>query len=184
MHKSTSNFTFYPLNYPDINHIFSNKDKKPSKKRITRVLLTGAPRPAKTTPTSPSSNHSTNQPPISPSATRTAKPLSTQAPTSPAPSSNISTPLTPSLQLPPFDNIVNKVVSKSLIAALTSKDAVLKEVRDCILTNNESRLKELKPYFHSYWRDLHVRAALIDDIHVSHLGNWRMIFMATYCWWP
>ena len=90
---------------------------------------------------------------------------------------------------------------KSLIASLTSKDAVLKEVRDCILTNNESHLKALNPYIHSYWRDLHVRSgcvctdekvvipnvlreALIDDIQSSHPGTWCVICMATRCWWP
>ena len=88
-----------------------------------------------------------------------------------------------------------------MIASLTSKDAVLREVRDCIVKNNESRLKALNPYKHSYWRDLHVRSgcvciderveipnvlreALIDDIHSSHLGTWGMICMATHCWWP
>ena len=49
-------------------------------------------------------------------------------------------PLTPSPQTPTFDHIVTKIFSKSLTASLTSKDAVLKGVRDCILTNNESRL--------------------------------------------
>ena len=122
-------------------------------------------------------------------------------PTSPTHSSNASTPLTPSPHVPTFDYIVSKIFSKSLIASLTSKDAVLKEVRDCILTNNEARLKAINPYIHSYWRDLHVRSgcvcidekvaipnelreALTDDIHASHPGTWGMICMATHCWWP
>ena len=88
-----------------------------------------------------------------------------------------------------------------MIASLTSKDAVFKEVRDCIHTNNESRLKALNPYIHSYWRDLHVRfgcvcvdekvaipnvlrEALIEDIHASHPGTWGMICMAMHCCWP
>ena len=74
------------------------------------------------------------------------------------------------------------------IASLTSKDAVLKEVRDCILTNNESRLIALNLYIYTYWRDLHVRSggvcisekvalpnilrkALNDDTHASHTGT-------------
>ena len=40
---------------------------------------------------------------------------------------------------------------------LTRKDAVLKEVRDCILQNDAQRRKEVNPYIFSYWRDLHVR---------------------------
>ena len=87
------------------------------------------------------------------------------------------------------------------MTALTSKDVVLKEVRYCILTNNESRLKELNPHIHSYWRDLHVRSgcvcidekvaipnvlqeAMIEDIHASHPGTGGIICMATHCWWP
>ena len=87
------------------------------------------------------------------------------------------------------------------MASLTSKDAVLKKVRDCILTNNESRLKALNPYIHSYWRDLHVRSgcvcvdekvaipnvlpeAMVEDIHASHPGTWGMICMAMHFCWP
>ena len=127
-----------------------------------------------------------------------ANPTPITTPTSPALSSNISTPLKPSPQLPTFDNNSNKIFSNSLIASLSSRDAVLKEVRDCILTNNKSRLKAPNPYIHSFWRDLNVRSgcgctdekvaipnvpkALIDDIHASHPGTWGMICMARHCW--
>ena len=47
--------------------------------------------------------------------------------------SNLSTPLTDSPQVMSFERVVGKVFSKGLIALLTSKDAVLKEVRDCII---------------------------------------------------
>ena len=186
----------------------------PSKKRITRVRFNDASRaahqlstsdnttrPASTRSTLPTSSRAANQSTqnlSTPHATSTA--LNT-TPTSPTHSSNASTPLTPSPHVPTFDYIVSKIFNKSLIASLTSKDAVLKEVRDCILTNNESRLKEINPYIHSYWRDLHVRSgcvcvdervaipnvlreALIDDVHSSHPGNWGMICMATHSWWP
>ena len=91
--------------------------------------------------------------------------------------------------------------NKGLIASLTSKDAVLKEVRDCIIRGDEERLKALNPYLHSYWRDLHVtggcvcmdekvaipnalKDALIEDLHASHPGSWGMVCMAQHCWWP
>ena len=103
--------------------------------------------------------------------------------------------------LPPAHMYQHSTFNKSLIGSLTSKDAVLKEVRDCMLTNNENRLKPLNPYTHSYWSDPHVRSgcvcidekvaipnvlreALIEDIHSSHPGTWGMICMATHCWWP
>ena len=115
--------------------------------------------------------------------------------------SNLSTPLTDSLQVRSFEKVVGKVFSKGLIASLTSKDAVLKEVRDCIIRGDEERLKALNPYLHSYWRDLHVtggcacmdekvaipnalKDALIDDLHASHPGSWGMVCMAQHCCWP
>ena len=186
----------------------------PSKKRITRVRFNDASRAADQQSTSgdatrpesqrlnsPSNSRAANQQAESSSNPREASPPPNVTPTSPTHSSNASTPLTPSPHVPTFNYIVSKIFNKSLIASLTSKDAVLKEVRDCILTNNESRLKALNPYIHSYWRDLHVRSGcvcidekvailnvlrepLIDDIHASHPGTWGMICMATHCWWP
>ena len=115
--------------------------------------------------------------------------------------SNINIPLSDSPQVLSFDKVVGKVFNKGLIASLTSKEAVLKEVRDCIIRNDEERLKALKPYLHSYWRDLNLRSgrvcldekvaipialkdALVEDLHASHPGSWGMVCMAQHCWWP
>ena len=115
--------------------------------------------------------------------------------------SNLSTPLTDSPQVLSFEKVVGKVFNKGLIASLTSKDAVLKEVRDCIIRSDEERLKALNPYLHSYWRDLHVSSgcvcmdekvaipnalkdALVEDLHASHPGSLVMVSMAQHCWWP
>ena len=166
----------------------------PSKKRITRVRFTDTSRTANQPSSPPTTSRAANKRSNSPSDTRAGSSTRISSPTSPAPSSNVSSP-----RIPTFDHIVNKIFSKSLIASLTSKDAVLKEVRDCILTNNESRLKELNPYIQSLWRNLHVRSgcvcvdekvaipnvlreALIDEIHASHPGTWGMICIATHCW--
>ena len=186
----------------------------PSKKRITRVRFNDASRAAdqqstsgnSTRPASTRSNLSNNsrtanQTTQNSSTPREASPPHNTTPTSPTQSSNASTPLTPSPHVPTFEYIVSKIFKKSLIASLTSKDTVLKEVKDCILTNNESRLKAINPCIHSYWRDLYVRSrcvcidervaipnvlgeALIDDIHSSHPGTWGMICMAIHSWWP
>ena len=186
----------------------------PSKNIITRVQFNdtsraadqpsnsdNVTRTASTRSNSTSTPRTANQRPqniSTPPATSMAHNIT---PTSPTHSSNASTPLTPSPHVPTFEYIVSKIFNKTLIASLTSKDAVLKEVRDCILTNNEARLKAINPYIHSYWRELHVRSgcvcidekvaipnvlreALIDDIHASHPGTWGMICMATHCWWP
>ena len=186
----------------------------PSKKRITRVCFNGASRMANQPSSSQNTTRLTSQRSNSPNDSRAANqrnehsndtraasspPITT--PTSPAHSSNASTPLTPSPHVPKFEYNISKIFNKSLIASLTSKDAVLKEDRECILTNNESRLKALNPYIHSYWRDLHVRSgcvcidenvaitnglreAMTDDIHSIHPGAWSMICMATHCWCP
>ena len=75
--------------------------------------------------------------------------------------SNISTPLTDSPQVLSFDKVIGKKSNKNLIASLTSKDAVLKDIRDFIIRSDEERSKELKPYLRNYWRDLHVSSGCI-----------------------
>ena len=91
--------------------------------------------------------------------------------------------------------------NKGLIASLTSKNAVLKEVKNCIIRSDEERLKALNPYLHSYWRDLHVSSgcvymdekvaipnalkdALVEDLHASHPGSCGLVYMARHYWWP
>ena len=125
--------------------------------------------------------------------------LKPTTPTSTEASFEASTPLTPSPQIPTFNNIIGNVFSKSLITSITSKDAVLEEVRYCNLTNNEARLKESNPYIHSYWRDIHIcvgcvcihekiaipnvlREALIYNLNASRPVTWGMLCMATH-WW-
>ena len=130
----------------------------PSKKRITRVRFKDASRTANqpsssqnaTRPTSqrsnsPNDSRAANQRKEPSNDTRAASSLPITTPTPPTHLYNASTPLTPSPHVPTFEHIVSKIFNKSIIASLTSKDAVLKEVRDCILTNNESRLKALNP---------------------------------------
>ena len=113
--------------------------------------------------------------------------------------SNISTRLTDRPQVRSFDKVVGKVFNKNPIATLTSKDAVLKEVRDRIIRSEEERLKQLNPYILSYWRDLHVssgcvrmdekvailnalKQALTEDLQASCPGRWDCI--AQNCCWP
>ena len=95
---------------------------------------------------------------------------------------NICTPLTDSPQVLSCDKVITKLFNKNLLASLTSKDAVLKEVRDCIIRSDEEQLKQLNPYLHSYCQNLHVsggcvcmyekvaipkalKNALIEDLH-------------------
>ena len=100
-----------------------------------------------------------------------------------------------------FENNLNKLFTKSFLAVLTSKDAVLKEIRDCVIQDDEARCKEVSPYIHSFWKDLHVKSgclcveqrvaipnsikeAVLESIHMTHPGSWGMISLSQYAWWP
>ena len=105
------------------------------------------------------------------------------------------------LYLDSFNFTLSKIFSSSLMASLTTKDAIFKEIRDCNLTDNEDRCKQISPYIHSFSKDLHVengcvciedriilphaiKDAYVDAIHATHPGTWGMTDMATHAWWP
>ena len=92
-------------------------------------------------------------------------------------------------------------IRKMLLAILTGKDAILKEVRDCVLLNDEDTLQENSPYIYSYWRDLNVKhgclfidqriairkaikEVVLEDIHSTHPGSFTMLSLAQNIWWP
>ena len=100
-----------------------------------------------------------------------------------------------------FENNLNQLFTKSFLAVLTSEDAVLKEIRDCILQEAEARCKEVSIYIHSFWKDLHVKSgclcvderveipnsikdAVLESNHMTHPGSWGMISLSQYAWWP
>ena len=100
-----------------------------------------------------------------------------------------------------FEKNLTQLFTKGFLAVLTSKDAVLKEVRDCTLQNDPQRCKEVKPYLFSYWRDLHVRSgcvcvdegvaiphsiqdAVLESLDLTHPGSWGMITLGQYAFWP
>ena len=87
------------------------------------------------------------------------------------------------------------------MAILTGKDAILKEVRDCVMRDDPDRLQEISPYLFSYWRDLSVKHgcvclderiaipksikdAVLEDIHSTHPGSFAMLSLAQNIWWP
>ena len=96
-----------------------------------------------------------------------------------------------------FENNPNQLFTKSFLAVLTSKDAVLKEIRDCVIQDDEARCKEVSPYVHSFWKDLHVKSgclcvdqrvaipnsikeAVLESIHMTHPSSWGMISLFQY----
>ena len=121
--------------------------------------------------------------------------------TSTTDTTTVTSPSVDDLYLDSFNFALSKSFSGSLMASLTTKDAILKEIRDCILTENEDRCKQISPCIHSFSKDLHVRngCVCIDDrialpraikdpyvdaIHATHPGTWGMTDMATLAWWP
>ena len=100
-----------------------------------------------------------------------------------------------------FTETLNKVFSKKFLAILTGKDAILKEVRDCVIRNDPDRLQEINPYLFSYGRDLSVKHGcvclderkaiakaikdvVLEDIHSTHPGSFAMLSLAQNIWWP
>ena len=98
------------------------------------------------------------------------------------------------------DTLIN-VFIKKLLAFLSGKDAILKEVPDCVPQDETDRLKEISRYIFSYWRALSVKhgciffeeriaipeaieEAVLEDIHSTHPGSFAMLSLAQKFWWP
>ena len=113
----------------------------------------------------------------------------------------VTSPSTDGLYTYAFNFAPSKISSSTLMSSLTTQDAILKEIRDCILTEKEDECKHISSFIHSFWKDLHVKngCVCIDDriatpnstkdayveaIHATHPGSWGMIDMATHAWWP
>ena len=100
-----------------------------------------------------------------------------------------------------FKDYLNQLFTKSFLAVPTSKDAVLEQIRDCVIQDDEARCKEFSQYIHSFWKDLLVKSVclcveervaipnsikevLLESIHMTHTGSWGMISLTQYAWWP
>ena len=60
-----------------------------------------------------------------------------------------------------FKNNLYQLFRKSFLAVLTSKDAVLKEIRDCVIQDDEARCKEVSTYIHSFWKHLPLKSGCL-----------------------
>ena len=118
-----------------------------------------------------------------------------------ADTTTVTSPSTDDLYTDAFNFSLSKTFSSTLMASLTTKDAIFKEIRDCILTENEDQCKQISPYIHSFWKDLHVKNgclcidetiaipnsikdAYVEAIHATHPGSWGMTELATHAWLP
>ena len=77
----------------------------------------------------------------------------------------VNSPSTDVLYTDAFNFALSKIFSSTLMASLNSKDAILREIRDWVLTETEDRCKQIYPYIHSFWKYLHVKNGCvgIDD---------------------
>ena len=113
----------------------------------------------------------------------------------------VTSPSTDDLHTDVFNFALSKIFSSTLMANLTTKDAILKKIRDYILTENEVRCKQISPYIHTFWKDMHVKngcvciddriaiphsikEAYVEAIHATHPGSWGMTDRALHAWWP
>ena len=92
--------------------------------------------------------------------------------------------------------------TKGLLAVLTSKDAVLKDVRDCIVQRDDQSCRDVKPYLHSFLSDLlHFRLGcvcvdarvgipnsiqdpVLESLRLTHPESWYMITLGQYAFLP
>ena len=86
-----------------------------------------------------------------------------------------TSPSVDDLYLDSFNFALSKIFSSTLMASLTTKDAILMEVPDCILTENEDCCEQIPPYIHSFWIDLHVKngSVCIRRSHTCHSSRTR-----------
>ena len=94
-----------------------------------------------------------------------------------------------------LDKAIRDVFSSTLIAAITNRDAVLREIRDCITLGDEQRCKAVSRQIHTHWKQLSVndgcilldnrltipnamKEAVIDVLHATHPGAWGMTELA------
>ena len=93
------------------------------------------------------------------------------------------------------------IFNKQLIAAMINRDTVLREIKDCILNNDQARCKQLSRQIHAKWNSLSVnngcilvdnklaipnilKHSVIDVLHSTHPGAWGMTELGQRLWWP
>ena len=96
--------------------------------------------------------------------------------------------------------IFSEISKKTLLTRLKSKKALLKEIRDSILTENEDPCKQIIVYIYNFGRDLNVKSgcvcvddwraipnsikeACVEAIHATYSGNWSMADIAVLVFW-
>ena len=98
-------------------------------------------------------------------------------------------------------NQLDSIFNKDLIAAMINRDTVLREIRDCIINEDQARCKSLSKQIHAKWGSLSVnngcilvdnklaipnilKESVMDVLHSTHPGAWGMTELGQRLWWP
>ena len=118
--------------------------------------------------------------------------------------SNYLSPNLKTSALPPDDHHLPKhltnLFNTQLIAAMITGDTVQREIRACILTEDQARCKRLSKQIHAKWRSLSanngriivdnklaipntLKESIMDILHATHPGAWGMTELRQKLWW-
>ena len=84
---------------------------------------------------------------------------------------------------------------------MINRNTVLREIRDCIINNDQARCKQLSKQIYAKWNNLSVnngcilfdnklaipnilKESVIDVLHSKHPGAWGMTELGQRLWWP
>ena len=99
-----------------------------------------------------------------------------------------------------LDSNVRQLFNSKFLSGLTDRDSILREIRDCIISNDEERCRKLSKQVHAHWKSLNTKNGLIfvaqiivipnsikeavtDVFHATHPWSWGMTELANRVWW-
>ena len=95
----------------------------------------------------------------------------------------VTSPSADDLYTDAFNFALSKIFSSTLMASLTSKDAILKEIWDCILTDNEDSCRQVSIYIHSFWKEaVYIFSTWRTAVYVSTIGSQSPTLYRTPPW--
>ena len=96
---------------------------------------------------------------------------------------------------------LDSIFNQHLIAAMINRNTVLREVRDCIINEDQARCKSLSKQIYAKWGSLSVKngcilvdnklaipnilkESVMDVLHSTHAGALGMTEIGQRLWWP
>ena len=100
-----------------------------------------------------------------------------------------------------LDSNVRQLFNSKFLAALINKDSILREIRDCNISNAEERCRKLSEQVQAHCKLLSTKngcifvdkrveipnskkEAVTDVFHATHPESWGMTELANHVWWP